>query len=279
VKPALTFLFEGGVMIKAILVDAHKREVRVVQIDGENHQEISKLLGCDFITSALRLKNSVGFCDDRGLLNGTEVGAKYKSYPEVIMGNMIFIGIDPMGDSVETDLCMEEVEREIERYIGDCSEKECVLCGGMSMDEFFMKMMKNIEKHGINITGIPSRGFNYTTGMVRVGFSDIIVFGVSMEMAKELFNHIYSEISVKGRVFKLNERENGIIMNLPVMFLEIEPKVAADGYLTLSKLYSDVTETEYKSCQLVLPDMNGKFPWEEGFDNGCYQPLIGKVKK
>lgn len=261
--------------MKAILVDAYKREVRPVELKDDC--EIVKIIGCDYLTMAFRLKGSFSYCDDNGLINGTSVGIKFKCYPDPIMGNVLFLGADGMGESQSTDLCVEEVEREIEGFIGienkghrlDC---ECAKCAGMSGEDFYKTVMDNIKNHGIHVTGVLS-GFTYTTGMNLIDFPDVITFGIPMGVAGHIFNKLYDDLK-SGRVIEFGKKYNDYVDgDYSVVFIEVDSKVAEE-YMFLSK---DFANDEFKACQMVIPDVNNKFPWEKGYSLKN-QPLIGDYK-
>jgi hypothetical protein len=108
-------------IIKGILIDSEKKEIKEVELIQENGstlQSIYKELKCDYINSACgdlfnRLSHAL-FVDDEGLLKNEPMGAfcirigesghLYES--QVLSGNGIIVGVDEEGECIDHSLVL-----------------------------------------------------------------------------------------------------------------------------------------------------------------------------
>lgn len=128
-----------------------------------------------------------------------------------------------------------------------------------------------IAKHGQMLIGVfstpdePGPGFTYTIGLrPQFGF-ELIIFGLPYNYAgyflNELSDWIRNGFEIKDGV--LVEE----LANLPLLVKEADHR--ARGYVCQADRYY---EADVKTFQLVLPDKNGKFPGEKGYDEAYMSP-------
>ncbi len=118
-----------------------------------------------------------------------------------------------------------------------------------------------IAKYGCQIIGVHdiSPSFTYTIGLhSKFGF-EIIVFGLPYAVAGMILNDIHDALA-SGQTIECDVPDPRWA-NLPCMFKVASQ--AARGYVCQADNYY---EQPVKVLQLVLPDKDGKFPGEEGFD-------------
>lgn len=101
--------------IKAILIDAKNREVRPVEFERGNLDEMYKLIGCDCFTIAPlnREDNESLFVDDEGLINGTEDFFFFSEAFQPLAGNGLIVGCDEEGESCDTSIKFEDIVNNI----------------------------------------------------------------------------------------------------------------------------------------------------------------------
>ncbi|MBQ6223441.1 MAG: DUF3846 domain-containing protein [Solobacterium sp.] len=109
-------------MLRTVLLDVKKRNVKVVEVDDELN-EYYKMLGCDFIDIVSRSIGGKEFdvmVDDEGLLkNGCIVSARSvdPEINEVLVGNLMFFNSNDEGELVSlSDDDIETIMRNIDGY-------------------------------------------------------------------------------------------------------------------------------------------------------------------
>lgn len=136
----------------------------------------------------------------------------------------------------------------------------------MSMQDFIDKQEENIKKYGLSIvcTGTETIGNKMTSMAYTVGLSDnsemseIIVFGLPQDTAVKVLNLAADKL--REGTAKPDELLTEIC-NLS-MVLKVVPKSIANEY-TLQARYR--AKRDVPVMQLVWPDRNGKFPWEDNY--------------
>jgi hypothetical protein len=152
-------------------------------------------------------------------------------------------------------------------------------------DNRVRRLRKQIEQlvaaHGWAVQGVfadPAAGeptFSYTVGLYRTHkHPELVVFGVSPEVAKTILNRVAFRFAKEGEPIVPGVRYDEILEGFPVVFVT----AGQDG--VDSHLYA--YEWFYKGqtppvLQMVWPDTDGRFPWEDGFDRrfDAAQPLLG----
>lgn len=105
---------------------------------------------------------------------------------------------------------------------------------------------------------------------------EIIIFGVHPQVATQIINDIGDRI-VEGLELESGRVYDDIFSNqLGAVFIPVE-KDAYDAHMGSAIWYYQ--GRDFPVMQLVWPDPNGKFPWEEGFDRryAAAQPLLGQM--
>lgn len=96
-------------MIKGILIDAYKQEVREVEYDGL--QDIYALTACGCV-DVIHLRNDDAvYVDDEGLINGTEVAFSIEG--RVLMGNGLVCSTDDEGDDAPPKSTLAEINAKV----------------------------------------------------------------------------------------------------------------------------------------------------------------------
>lgn len=119
----------------------------------------------------------------------------------------------------------------------------------------------NIAKFGQQLIGVfdTQPGFTYTIGLDHKHGFELIVFGLPYQIAGFILNDIAAKLAA-GETLELDKPDDRWA-NLPCLFKEADDR--ARGYVCQADRYFD---KPVRTIQLVLPDRNGKFPGEEGFD-------------
>lgn len=142
------------------------------------------------------------------------------------------------------------------------------------------RVSKNIDEHKWHTTVImPDEQdefptfWSYTTGLVELNHPEFVVFGLPPDSAHSLFGLLVNRIVTTGREFEDGE-EIDDVANLPLRFRSAPSDDAHYPLAVGQRLYN---RSEFPVLQLVLPDKNGVWPWEDGVDDKmriCQQLLV-----
>lgn len=135
-----------------------------------------------------------------------------------------------------------------------------------------------IEQMGIAIIGMPGGdhgpSITYTVGMTEIGFPEVIIMGLPVEMAQK-FTNIYHAQLLAG------EKTPGELLitdyfNCPVQVINADEE-AGEYFADKAAEYYEGSEHKPKYVQWVLSDRMGKFEWEKGYDKDNMPdiPLLG----
>lgn len=123
----------------------------------------------------------------------------------------------------------------------------------------------------------PSPGYAYTIGFpAAVGFSDIVVFGLTPVATKGLCG-LVAGLCAGGAEIPLGDPVLGLFDNdLRCVFAPVDTDIWAGLFDTARSWYRGAP---FAMTQLLWPDRNGFLPYESGFDQRvrAAQPVIGAV--
>lgn len=131
-----------------------------------------------------------------------------------------------------------------------------------------LAFMSKVRKHGWVSTHVfdPDRqipDFTYSTGFyAHTGFPEIIVFSLPEAVSRDILWDIYRDSRAGNAPMPLTKTA-GIFGNQPAVFLPVK-QAAYTKYLGFSRWFYD--DNDFPCLQLVWPDREGLFPWENGFD-------------
>jgi hypothetical protein len=138
---------------------------------------------------------------------------------------------------------------------------------GESMHMLWAQGVKQkIDEFGHAVIGVfstedaPGPPFTYTIGMFEKYGFEILVFGIPHQFAGMILNDIGDMLRDGGK-FDLNTPDDRWA-NMPVKFMETDD--TAHGFVVQADNYY---EQKVRVLQLVLPDKNGKFFDEAGYDH------------
>jgi hypothetical protein len=115
----------------------------------------------------------------------------------------------------------------------------------------------------------------YTLGFNRNYEShDLIIFGVAPEIANVIFNEAAEKLQNNKRLPFHEALDLGIGMS--VMLKPITDPALMKEYMRLAWAMNG--QTVFPAAQVVWPDSQGKYPWEDGFESAFHaiQPNLYK---
>lgn len=157
-------------------------------------------------------------------------------------------------------------------------------------ETFFQDQNRNIEEHGFSILCVfgdeEAPGFVYTVGLSEKGLADLIFIGDSspnaaaylqgaalsqlqghdlpMGRIEPLWSKADSEEEIAQKLEAIENPVNGF--PVPMMIIDAEDRLKTHAYSALRRLEAISSDNQARLVQVVMPDMQGRFPWEPGYD-------------
>ena len=121
----------------------------------------------------------------------------------------------------------------------------------------------------------PTPGYTYTIGFESsYDHPEVVIFGLQPVMARGLIEMLAVHIDAGGVI--PDGMFVGLLDNdLPAAMLPVDMEEHAALFAGATRFHG---RDDYRVCQFVWPDRNGKMPWDEGYDNRLRlaQPVIGQ---
>lgn len=147
---------------------------------------------------------------------------------------------------------------------------------------YMAKMQLMVEEHGMAVQAVfPNEGaegedrypFAYTVGLARAGHPEFIVFGLPHEVAHEILNDIGFRVLRDEHTFRPGDTVHQLVRDFPVRLIAV-----TDSWklLTISNHLYGNPDGCLPALELVFPDPDGRWPWEEG-STVASLPLLGPV--
>lgn len=127
--------------------------------------------------------------------------------------------------------------------------------------------LTNIREHGWFNTHVHQDeegvGFSFSTGFfLDLNMPEIIVFDMDQNAAHQCLWNVHRLFNSASKPVQ-TQRCSKILAKHDVVFLPVDKNQYSD-YLGWSRWF--YKGDNFECWQMVWPDPNGKFPWEEGFD-------------
>ena len=142
------------------------------------------------------------------------------------------------------------------------------------------RIIKDIKEFCCHLALLESDGyipaFVYSIGLFKnFKHPEIITFGLTPNLMGSIINHAKDEIK-KGVEFKSGINYEGFIEDYPIQFVEVDKEHYRD-YLGYAGWFYD-NSWEFPVLQLIWPDKDKKWPWEESFNENWKfkQPLLDR---
>ena len=140
------------------------------------------------------------------------------------------------------------------------------------LDEHEQNFVSNVREHGwfrTNVFGEEALpGFSYITGFwLSAQTPEIIVFSMKAQIAHDLLWDMFRD-GRAGVKYPVAMRTNQIFANAPAYLFPVA-KNRYREHLGWSRWFYG--GDDFPCLQLVWPDRDGLFPWEQGFDESFRQ--------
>ena len=141
---------------------------------------------------------------------------------------------------------------------------------------FIRETRKHIADYGLSVLHVHeepgSPGFAYSIGLWETfGHPEILIIGLRREQGHGIINAC-ADLIRAGTVFREGERYSDVLKGYAVEFLEIAPDYHPTYLGSAIRFYGK----RVPALQIVYPDRDGRFPWDEGTDGMFHeaQPLL-----
>lgn len=146
--------------------------------------------------------------------------------------------------------------------------------------EITNNILKDIQEYRMHITYVETDDYNprfgYSIGLFKeFHHPELIIIGLDSESTGAILNNARKEIE-KGIKFIEGVTYHGFLHELPVQFVEVKKEHYPD-YLGYAGWYNN-NSINFPSLQIVWPDKQGRFPWDDGFNENFKfkQPLLDR---
>jgi len=118
-----------------------------------------------------------------------------------------------------------------------------------------------IEKYGFNVTAVgTSPPFAYTSGLFADGIPELLISGLSHEVAHGVLTNIY-DLAMNGLELESGMQISDILGDgYKIMLLDIDSN-KSDMNLT-RQLYGE----GFPALAVILPDKDHRWPWDKGVE-------------
>jgi Domain of unknown function (DUF4262) len=138
------------------------------------------------------------------------------------------------------------------------------------LDQEDQHVAQTIRKHGLFIqfvsggTSHPPPAFAYTVGLFGLGHPELVVLSVNSETASGLLNHLGARVRagdnlIPGSLLAFDEWPHRVTVE--------ELPNPGEILFSANRHYQRPVEASVPAYQLTYDDMQGRFPWDPGYDN------------
>jgi hypothetical protein len=147
------------------------------------------------------------------------------------------------------------------------------------MSDFFSEQTEIIQQFGWAVVHVlPSDEdpadavpFAYTVGLTADTQPELIIAGLPPDLSHQLLNEVAGRVHEEGARFQHGRRVADLIVDQDVVILTGSPTTVLWPGAALARYGRDRVRLQ----QLVWPDSENLFPWQEGYPAADYrQPLI-----
>jgi len=150
---------------------------------------------------------------------------------------------------------------------------------GGDFDDLLAKTAQNIATYGLQVISVPGTSylpsFTYSVGLLETcGHPEIICFGLKTDLMHALINDVAALIK-EGSPMQPGNTYDNIFKSLDATFLRVDPANIDDYFGVAIRHYK---HSDFPAVQLIWPDNDNRFPWEEGFAQKLTdkQPLLDR---
>jgi hypothetical protein len=143
----------------------------------------------------------------------------------------------------------------------------------VAADEYDHKLLADVANLGWHV--VPVAGdesgpeYSFSVGLhFTYGHPEILVMGLPPPVAHNLINQAAALIA-GGRIFRERERTDDLLQGFSCSFIPVSID-HYEAYLGYGIWFYRSLKQPFPTLQLVWPDKQGHFPWDNGYDERFY---------
>ncbi len=135
----------------------------------------------------------------------------------------------------------------------------------------FAEFERMVDSHGWAIRHVLGSAtvspFSYTVGLTSRGWDEIVITGLTAEVADVFIRNAVDEQGSRGP-FRPGDRTGALTESGSVAFVRVEDRSGLDAAIRILRTF--------EALQLVWPDSSDQLPWDSDYRNPPEaQPLLG----
>ncbi|WP_010546067.1 DUF4262 domain-containing protein [Sphingomonas elodea] len=136
-----------------------------------------------------------------------------------------------------------------------------------TLDALDRDFIEKVREYGWAYTAVladaQGPSFCFTTGLwLATGHPELILFSMKRDIARDVFADLFRDAKAGNRL-AVGQASNQVFSNLPAYAFPVAKRFYAE-YLGRSRWFYD--GDDFPCLQIVWPDRDGEFPWQQGFD-------------
>lgn len=135
----------------------------------------------------------------------------------------------------------------------------------MNFEQLYSDIDKHIAAHGLSVMGVIGE-FSYSIGMHPKGLPDLIITVGDADTCKMIINMVAQKFMATGAYDGIETE----LFNMPLMIVPVDGETMLNDYMIHADNYYShrgIAMDNYRVYQLVLPDRNGIFPMQTGYES------------
>lgn len=135
--------------------------------------------------------------------------------------------------------------------------------------DFYNGVKENIDKYGVSLTSVfdpddAAPPFTYSIGMSQLQLPELIIQGLPPESSAATINLIHEMAEQRSFDYSQPCIVTGLLEGgYKLAFMPVDERCKKDYTIQVGRYYNS---EHYDVVQIVVPDRNNLFPWEEGFE-------------
>jgi hypothetical protein len=135
------------------------------------------------------------------------------------------------------------------------------------LDATDRKVLADVEKHGWHCLHVHDEGrlpyWSFSIGVFQTWqHPELVVFGLRDTVAHELLSHLVARVKA-GEIFSGDRDYGDVLEGFACRFMDVDPEWYGT-FLGYAQWFYE-TEHGFPVLQLVWPDKQGRYPWEDGY--------------
>ena len=136
-------------------------------------------------------------------------------------------------------------------------------------DKHEQKAVDDVQRYGLHIVNVLEEGdfpgFAYTVGVYRTfEHAEILIYGLRKDRAHQILNDLADNLRA-GKRYVAGETYDDLLEGLSCTF-RIIPQTHYGEHLGWATWFNETID--YPAVQLIYPDREGRWPWQDGVSEG-----------